>query len=290
MFDVALSVVSCLRAGTDVHVAWVVDPASAAGEAVASTPGGGRMGSLMAGALDHAIAETSARLEDHGELLEVPLGPVEALITGNPEGTTVTLAIVPGALLGLELWNDIAARQPVRFILRREGGRLTEPERLEPGPVGVELTDDALITSLVAIPTVVISGSGPIADAVAAAFTAVDWNASVAGDVTTATGLMATLSPQDAVVVMGHDVESSSRALQAAVESPAGYIASMGSRRMQELRQEWLGYRGVGWNDRVHGPAGLPIGAVTPAEIAVSIVAEAISVRRERIGDTGDLA
>ena len=48
MYDVAMSVLSCLRAGTDVHVAWVVTPEAASpGSAVAVTPGGGRMGSVL---------------------------------------------------------------------------------------------------------------------------------------------------------------------------------------------------------------------------------------------------
>ncbi len=91
---------------------------------------------------------------------------------------------------------------------------------------------------------------------------------------------MATLSAIDAVVVLGHDVETSGRALQGALESSAGYIASIGSPRMQELRREWLAYRGVEWDDRVRGPAGIDIGADNPPEIAVSIVAEAISRRK----------
>jgi xanthine dehydrogenase accessory factor len=79
---------------------------------------------------------------------------------------------------------------------------------------------------------------------------------------------------------MGHDVESSGRGLQAAVGSKAGYIGSVGSESMQQLRQEWLAYRGVEWDGRIHGPAGLPIGASNPGEIALSIVAEAVSSAR----------
>ncbi len=79
---------------------------------------------------------------------------------------------------------------------------------------------------------------------------------------------------------MGHDVETSARALQAAIASKAGYIGSVGSEDMQRLRQEWLAYRGVDWDDRIHGPAGFPIGASNPGEIAVSIVAEAVASTR----------
>ena len=281
MYDVAMSVLSCLRAGTGVHVAWVVVPAGGdPGEAVAVTPGGGRMGNLMAGALDDAIREAARGLDDAGALVEVPLGPLEAILSGRPEGSTVTLAIVPGDLLPLDVWEDVAARRPTRFSLRVDGARLVEAERLEPDAPGVELANDRLVTSLSPVNRVVIAGGGPIAHALADGFGFIGWQASVFGDVGAASGLMATLSSIDAVVVMGHDVEVAGRGLEAAVRSKAGYIASIGSPRMQQLRQDWLAYRGVEWDDRVHGPAGIDIGASTPEEIAISIVAEAVAVQR----------
>jgi xanthine dehydrogenase accessory factor len=92
---------------------------------------------------------------------------------------------------------------------------------------------------------------------------------------------MATLSAIDAIVVLGHEVEPAGRALQSAIASRAGYIASLGSPRMQQLRRDWLAYRDVAWDDRVHGPAGFDIGASSPPEIAVSIVAEALAVLRK---------
>jgi len=63
----------------------------------------------------------------------------------------------------------------------------------------------------------------------------------------------------------------------AALDSEAGYIGALGARRMQENRADWLAYRGVTDLTRLHGPAGIDIGAETAAEIAVSILAEAIA-------------
>lgn len=281
MYDVALSVLSCLRAGTDVHVAWVVAPASAhPGEAVAVTPGGGRMGNLFDGSFDHQIREAVRGLGDRGRLIEIPVGPAEALMSGLPGGTTITLAIVPGGALPIDVWEDLAEHRSTRFSLRVDGSELSRPERLEPGDPGVELTDDLLVTSRLPVTRVVIAGGGPIASALADAFELVGWQALVHADAGAATGVMATLSAIDAVVVLGHEVEVAGRALQGALASRAGYIGSIGSPRMQQLRRDWLAYRNVEWDDRVHGPAGLDIGASSPPEIAVSIVAEAISARQ----------
>ena len=95
------------------------------------------------------------------------------------------------------------------------------------------------------------------------------------------TGLTASLGPLDAVVVMGHDVESSSRCLMSALESDAGYVGALGSSAMQQARADWLAYREVTDLARVHGPAGLPLGGKSPAEVAVSIVAEILDERAD---------
>lgn len=291
MYDVALSVLSCLKADTDVHVAWVVAGSPEfSDEAVAITPGGGRMGSLLDGALDHAISEAVPGIQNDGALVEVTLGPVEALLTGLHEGATVTLAILPGAALPGGLWEDLAARRAVCFGLRVDGVSLTDPERLDPDEPGSTLTHDRLVTSLVPVPRVVISGSGPIADSLTEAFVLIGWRPSVVGEVGAATGMMATLAAIDGIVVMGHDAEQSGQALQGAIASNAGYIGSVGSEHMQNLRREWLAYRGVEWDDRIHGPAGLPIGASNPGEIAVSITAEAIAKMQGVPHDPSEIA
>jgi xanthine dehydrogenase accessory factor len=168
----------------------------------------------------------------------------------------------------------------VAFSLGLDGRRFTGAERIDDTSGTTTLTEDRLTCSLVPVPRVVISGGGPIAEALSQAFDVIGWRPSVIPDVGGAAGVMATLSSLDAVVVMGHDVESSGRALQAAIASAAGYIASIGSVDMQELRRQWMSFRGVDWDERVHGPAGLPIGASNPGEIAVSIVAEAVAAFR----------
>jgi xanthine dehydrogenase accessory factor len=77
------------------------------------------------------------------------------------------------------------------------------------------------------------------------------------------------------------------RVLRWAVQTPARYIGMVGSKRkaitvFRELTREGLKADLLKPDlfDRVHSPVGLDIGAVTPEEIAVSIVAEMIAVRR----------
>jgi xanthine dehydrogenase accessory factor len=90
-----------------------------------------------------------------------------------------------------------------------------------------------------------------------------------------------------AVVVLTHDDKFDVPALKAALASEAFYIGALGSRRNQERRRERLLEAGVdedSIDQRLTGPCGLDIGADTPAETAVSILAEILAVRAGREG------
>jgi xanthine dehydrogenase accessory factor len=79
-----------------------------------------------------------------------------------------------------------------------------------------------------------------------------------------------------AVVTLTHDPKLDDPALDRALRSSAFYIAALGSRRTHAARLERLqalGHEAAALG-RIHGPAGLDLGAVSPAEIAVSVVAE----------------
>jgi xanthine dehydrogenase accessory factor len=284
MYDVALSVLACLRANTDVHVAWIASGESSdEAETVALTPGGGQIGSLLGGALDDAITQALPTIGDLGGVIDIELGPAESLISGLPKGTELTIAIVPGAAVPEDTWAALADRKPVTLAFRLDGHRFTGIEPIDASDERTESNDDRLVCRYTPVPRAVIVGGGPIANALQRGFELVGWTPLVVPDTGEASGVAATLSPIDGIIVMGHEVEDSGRALQAAIQSKAGYIGSLGSKAMQELREEWLAYRGVAWDRRIHGPAGLPIGASNPGEIAISIVAEA--VRTSRLAD-----
>jgi xanthine dehydrogenase accessory factor len=89
-----------------------------------------------------------------------------------------------------------------------------------------------------------------------------------------------------AVVVLTHEDRFDVPALQAALATDAFYIGALGSRRSQEGRRERLLEAGVPGEDleRICGPIGLDIGAVSPAETALSILAEIVARRAGRAG------
>ena len=91
----------------------------------------------------------------------------------------------------------------------------------------------------------------------------------------------AELGPRDAVCVLTHDTKFDVPAITSALATAVGYIGAMGSRRthanrVERLRQEGVDDAGLA---RVMAPIGLDIGARTPEETAISIVAEIIALR-----------
>jgi xanthine dehydrogenase accessory factor len=99
---------------------------------------------------------------------------------------------------------------------------------------------------------------------------------------------IATVQPDvgTAIIVLTHDDKFDLPLLQAALESEAFYIGALGSRRNQERRRGLLLEAGVAERDleRINGPAGLDIGAESPAETALSMLAEMLAVRVGRGG------
>jgi xanthine dehydrogenase accessory factor len=92
--------------------------------------------------------------------------------------------------------------------------------------------------------------------------------------------LTSTESSYIVIATRGH--RDDMRVLRWAVQTPARYVGMVGSKRkaitvFRELTREGLN---PALFDRVHSPVGLDIGAITPEEIAVSIVAELIAIRR----------
>jgi xanthine dehydrogenase accessory factor len=97
------------------------------------------------------------------------------------------------------------------------------------------------------------------------------------------------LQPPDtatAIFVLTHDDKFDLPMLAAAVKTDAFYIGALGSRRNQERRNALLREAGVTEDEleRISGPSGLDLGADTPAETALSMLAEALALRAGRHG------
>ncbi len=94
------------------------------------------------------------------------------------------------------------------------------------------------------------------------------------------------LGAGDAVLVFTHDPKFDEPALIAALQSDAGYIGALGSRRTQADREARLLASGVTEADlaRISAPCGLDVGARTPAETAIAVLGEILALRAGRRG------
>jgi xanthine dehydrogenase accessory factor len=93
------------------------------------------------------------------------------------------------------------------------------------------------------------------------------------------------LPPQDAgerFIVVATQGKRDAEALRGALQTAAPYVAFVGSRRKAQSLTERLRGEGVAADKlaRLRAPAGLDIGAITPEEIALSIIAEVVELRR----------
>ena len=91
------------------------------------------------------------------------------------------------------------------------------------------------------------------------------------------------LGARSALVALTHDPKVDDPALAAALRSNCFHIGALGSRKSHAARLARLKAQGFGESElaRIHGPVGLDIGAKSPAEIAVSILAEITQVLRQ---------
>ena len=155
----------------------------------------------------------------------------------------------------------------------------------EPGEGLVEVFLEAFAGQ----PRLVVGGAGPVADALAAIGAIV--GLAVRAEPPGSAGFTEAsqgLGPADAVVFVDHDDPALVPALTGVLGGPAGYVGVMGSRRhtpgfVAELRQAGADL------GRLHSPTGLDLGARRPPEIALSILAEVMTVTRGRPGGSLDI-
>jgi xanthine dehydrogenase accessory factor len=298
VYEIALTVAACLRSGTRVDVAWAVETHGFSSwdhsEAVALTPGGGKVGSVLSGSLNDQLADAAAG-GSTGRLVTLRVGDLAASMAGLSCGGDARCLLVAASDLPSELWERLRGREPVGLLTRLDGDTVVDTAMFTAETIGdasedvaqlfrrgvsdSTVTADSVVTVFWPVPKLLIIGAGGIAEALTAAADLLGWHAQSVTDASSATGLIASLAAMDNVVVLSHDDDLAGPALEAALGGDVGYIGALGSRRTQQSRAQWLADHGVADLDRIHGPAGLDIGANTPAEIAVSIVAEALATK-----------
>ena len=209
-----------------------------------------------------------------------------ALVTEIPGGAQ---ALVAGTAVEGALCLDGAALALVRQMLHRDESGMTEVagRRLfvqSHNPPPRLLIIGAVHIAQALAPMAELAGYGVTvidprrAFATDARFPGVDMSADWPDEA------MAARPPdrRTAVVTLTHDPKLDDPALQSALRSPAFYIGALGSRKTHATRQGRLVDAGFSAEEiaRIHGPVGLSIGALSPAEIAVSILAQITAVRR----------
>ena len=298
MYEIALSVNACARSNTRADVAWLISTSDAnvpiGSQAIAITPGGGRIGNLLDSAFDSPLIETAQRKLATGRIITRKVTALESILSNIPEGTELKFALLHTGLIDGDFWQALVDKEALAVVAHIEGDEITRAEYFTSVSIVAAAPDiaelfnqnksmivdlgDRIVTIYHPVTTLALAGRGPIADAIAEFARALGWDVNVDIGNTNYAGLAARLSPMDAAIIMGHDVENSGKNLMLALESKAGYIGALGSNKMQEDRADWLAYRDVTDLSRVHGPAGFDIGAKTPEEIAISVLAEVISV------------
>src|SRR5207302_6917955 len=89
------------------------------------------------------------------------------------------------------------------------------------------------------------------------------------------------LYPSTSVAVLTHDPKFDEPTLKVVLSREVGYVGAVGSRKTKEERDERLRKQGVTEEQigRIHGPIGLNIGATSPEEMALAIMAEIVATR-----------
>lgn len=292
-----------------------------AGEAVAIFGDGPASGSLLGGAADRAIAE-SVSAAGPSVLVELGVGDIEAVAAGLACGGVATVLASDAAAIPAEFWVALENGWPVALVTRTDGraewGVLVvvdspASQKLERhGSLGDAAIDEEAAEAIrqalrlgrdstqihshggtrvvyetyFPSTTLVVIGEGQLADALAAQGELLGWASAVENNCDQRTSQrLRSLGRPDAVVVLSHDPEVDTPALAAALEAGC-YVGALGSRHTQAARRERLRAQGLddAVIDRIHGPVGLDLGARTPEETAVAVVAEILAHRSGRSG------
>ena len=278
------------------------------GSKLAVSERGDLHGSVSGGCVESDVAVQAGEVLAEGKprLLTYGIDDDQAWSVGLPCGGEIDVFVEP-------FEGDLRdAAEPAVTLTVLEGPRAGERRLVDAGEIGsgpsrgLELDGETVFAEVLGpAPRLVVVGATDTAEELCRAAKALGWRTAIADPRPALVTRERLPSPDElvtawpdealdrlapaadtAVVVLTHEERLDVPALTAALASDAFYVGAIGSRRTQEKRRERLLEAGVAEDDleRLAGPAGLDLGAHSPAETAVSILAEVLAVRAGRSG------
>jgi xanthine dehydrogenase accessory factor len=258
------------------------------------TEAGDLFGSVSGGCVEGDVALQAAEVLAGGEprLLSYGIADDEAWEIGLPCGGEIDVFVQ-------RLEHELPDGEGV-FVTALDGERAGEQELLPRGSLepGVHEVDGAQVFAeeLAPPPRLVVVGATDTAEELCRAAGSLGWRTVVidprprlatrerlpsADEIVVEWPDSLEADGDTAIVVLAHAQRLDDPSLTAALASDAFYVGAIGSRKTQAKRRERLLDAGLTEEqiDRLSGPTGLDIGAATPAETAVAILAEVIAVR-----------
>ncbi|NIZ59401.1 XdhC/CoxI family protein [Sedimentitalea sp. CY04] len=304
------------RAGRGVALATVVQTWGSAprrtGSMLVIDDQGRFEGSVSGGCVEGAVVVEALDAMNDGEhrLLEFGVSDEDAFAVGLACGGTIKVLVEPvGSALPIDLLEQLVAaragRQALAYEVNLELGvrRLLHDghaDRMRMDRSGMEDDDETFVAvhnpplrlicvgavhiAQALVPMARIAGYDPVLIDPREAFASADRfpGEVIVDDWPDEAVAKLGLDARTALVLLTHDPKLDDPALQAALTAECFYIGALGSKRTHAKRLDRM--TAAGFDDdqigRIHGPIGLDIGAASPAEIAVSILAEMTAVLR----------
>jgi xanthine dehydrogenase accessory factor len=272
-------------------------------------------GALLGGTLDATLTDAARDLLAGSApltTLGLDIGDDDADRAGLTCGGHVNVLIQRLDQVPPALWDALADGRPAALATAMDGSgaAVHQPRLPAEGSVGSPELDEAarataqplfgqpgrhverrtvddreiVVEAWHPVPRLVVVGGSAVSDALVAQAGLLGWPGAVVTDAAEALAQAEALDAGDLVVVVDHDHDLATPVLAAALRGPAGYVGGLGSRHTQQERRARLAAAGLDDSDmeRYHGPTGLDLGARTPAETAVSIMAEVLAIRSGR--------
>lgn len=253
-----------VEAGRPVALALALEPEALLGRRLAIFEDAPRVGSIDPG-LDAALVEAVQALFREGGTRELAIPRRDAAAGGSARSPEPPALGLPGRAAEARLFVEVLAPPPRLYIVGATHAAIALSRMAKQLGYRVSVIDPRA--------TFATAERFPEADDLIQAWP----NEALRG---------APLDIHSSVITLIHDPKFDIPALECALRSPARYIGALGSRSTHAARSARL--RELGFSDdelaRVHAPIGLDLGARSPEEIALAVLAEVVAVRHDRQG------